>query len=89
MKTINITAEKALDLFVMEHINRFEQIHHRLQCNKQNDPETGDEYVTVYDPETDRCLTLWYSPTWHGSEVLRDALAILRSKAEGGAHGAF
>lgn len=87
MKTTSITAEKALDLFVMEHINRFEQIHHRLHCLKQHDPETGDEYVTVYDPETDRCLTLWYSPSWYGMEALREAKAILRTKMEGGVHG--
>lgn len=87
MKTTSITAEKALDLFVMEHINRFEQVHFRLRCLKQHDPETGDEWVTVYDPETDSCLTLWFSPAWYGSQALREARAILNDGMRGGPDG--
>lgn len=86
MTSKKVEAAYALDRIVMERIQHFEDIHFRTECYEYTDPETGDEFITVYDPQTDQCLTLWYSPSWYGNDFVEMVKAVIAEKVKGGNH---
>lgn len=77
MNVYKIKTEKALDMLVCEWIQKFSNTHFRCISRLHHDAATGDEFLTVYDPETDRCITVWLSPTRFGNEVLELARKVL------------
>lgn len=80
MKQISVSPQAALDRIVLGMVQRFENIHFRTEATIHLDENTGDEFVTIHDPVTDCCLTVWLSPAWYGDDVLKLAKSVLESK---------
>lgn len=87
MKFRHISSQEALNRFVELHIDRFMEFHARTTCTLHVDRHTGEEYLSIFDPETDQCLTLWYTPALFGSRSLKEAKVAIASILEGGVHG--
>jgi hypothetical protein len=79
MKVKQLETDVALDILVTNWIQRMENIHPRCISKVLFDEKTGDEFMTVYDPASDECLTVWKSPSRFGNEVLEMARGILSS----------
>jgi len=73
-------SSEALDMAVCNWIQQFENINPFTHATYLDDEETGDEFVTVFDPRTDRCIIIWLAPAWNGNDVLNLARDIISSK---------
>jgi len=80
MKVTKVETDAALDTLVLGWIQCLEDVHFRCISRMHYDETTGDEFLTVYDPVTDRCLTVCQSPSRFGNEVLELARGVLSSK---------
>ncbi|MFZ4569754.1 MAG: hypothetical protein ACOYM0_01335 [Bacteroidales bacterium] len=72
----------ALDLVVCNWIQHFENIHPFTNATHHIDEETGDEFITVFDPKFDNCIVVWLAPAWYGNDVLNLARSVLASKVK-------
>lgn len=79
MKVINLKTDSALDHLVTDWIQKMEDVHHRCISTHLIDEKTEDEFIDIYDPQTDRCLTVWSSPARHGNDALKLAHSILKT----------
>ena len=79
MKQTTMEPVDALDCIVNNWIQRFENVHFRVRATHHQDKDTGDEFITVYDPRTDACLTVFLTPSWYGNDVVKLARGILSS----------
>ena len=77
MKQIPLTPRTAMDMVVCDWIQRMEDIHFRTEACLHHDEATGEEFITIHDPVTDACITVWRTPDWYGNDVLRLAQSIL------------
>ena len=80
LNTKKMNTIKALDKIVCERVQHFENVHTRCKSLIQIDEKTGDEFITVYDPITDQCLTVWSSPNWYGNDVLEVTRTVIRGE---------
>ena len=86
LKITKPDAGDALDELVMGWIQKMEDVHPRCECRMCRDKKTGDEFLIVYDPATDRCLRVWMSKSFVGNEVLEMARHFTKKKKKGGVH---
>ena len=84
MKLTTMEPRTAMDKVVCEWVQQFEDVHFRTEANYCKDQGTGDEFITVYDPVTDVCITVWRSPAWYGHDVLNLARSILAPQLKTG-----
>ena len=79
VKKVKVTTIDALDRIVMQMVQQFENVHPRIQATCHVDEDCGDEFITLYDPLTDQCLTVWMSQAWYGNKVLGLAKEVMSS----------
>lgn len=77
MKQKRLAPRTAMDMAVCEWIQQMEDVHFRCKAVHHHDSDSGDEFITIHDPVSDMCLTIWRTPTWYGNDVLRLAQNIL------------
>ncbi len=74
---------KACDKIVCNWVQQFEDVNFRIQATLHVDMDCGDEFITLYDPQTDVCLTVWRTPAWYGNDVLKLARSIIAPQLKG------
>ena len=70
----------AMNMVVCKWVQQMEDVHFRTEATLHCDSETGDEFITIYDPLTDVCITVWRTPAWFGNDVLELVRTILAPK---------
>jgi hypothetical protein len=73
-----------MDIVVCEWIQEMEDVHFRTQSVIHHDQASGDEFITIHDPVTDTCITVWRTPSWYGEDVLKLAKSILAPQLKTG-----
>ena len=77
MKQNKLEPDAELDHIVCNWVQQFNDVVFRVEATHHYDKVTEDEFITVYDPVTDACITVWLSPHWYGLDVLNLAHGIL------------
>ena len=80
MKVTSLKPRIAADMVVCNWIQQMENVCFRTENLLHYDHDSGDEFITIYDPGTDVCITVWRSPARYGKDVLKLARAILDTK---------
>ena len=78
MKQTTMDPRTALDKIVCHWVQAFEDVNFRIEATHHFDKDSGDEFITVYDPLNDTCLTAWVSKAWYGNDVLNLANTVIR-----------
>jgi hypothetical protein len=77
MKHTRLNPRTAMDMVVCGWIQQMEDVHFRTSATLHSDADSGDQFITIHDPVTDVCITVWRTPAWYGNDVLKLAQNIL------------
>ncbi len=77
MKQSSLNPRTAMDMIVCGWIQQMEDVHFRTNATLHSYADSGDEFITIHDPVTDVCITVWRTPAWYGNDVLKLAQNIL------------
>ena len=84
MKQTPVDPQTAMDTIVCDWIQQMEDVHYRTDAMLHTYPESGDEFITIYDSVTDVCITVWRTPAWYGNDVLKLAQNFLAPQLKTG-----